>query len=96
MVKPVKPIGNPVSWTLDAVAGSSKYVADAASEIGSHDPAHRPEAAEITLDDLKAALRKGQEDFAAMRTDVMFVVLLYPIIGLCLAAFAFRVTPIPP
>ena len=26
MTKPVKPIGNPVSWTLDAVAGSSRYV----------------------------------------------------------------------
>lgn len=89
MAKAVKPIGNPASWTLDAVAGSSRYVAHATVEIGSHDRT-RPEVATLTLEDLGAALRKGWDDFAALRSDVIFVVLLYPIIGICLAAFAFN------
>ncbi len=89
MVKPIKTIGNPVSWTLDAVAGSSKYVADAANEIGSHDISP-PQVANLEIDDLKVALAKGVEDFKAFRTDVMFLVALYPVIGLCLAAFAFN------
>lgn len=89
MVKPVKTIGNPVSWTLDALAGSSKYVADAANEIGSHEVA-APQVAHLEIEDLKVALAKGYDDFRAFRTDVMFLVALYPIIGICLAAFAFN------
>ena len=89
MVKAVKPIGNPVSWTLDAVAGSSRYIRDAAGEIGSENAAP-PEVRAITVDDLRAAVRKGREDFAAMRSDVIFAILIYPVVGLCLAAFAFN------
>ena len=89
MAKPIKPIGNPGSWALDAVAGSSRHVAGAAAEIGSSHAAP-PQVGTISLDDLRYALRKGREDFTAMRTDVMFVVLLYPVIGICLAAFVFN------
>lgn len=94
MAKPIKPIGNPGSWALDAVAGSTRYVHDAAAEIGSAHAAP-PEVSDIGIDDLKAALRKGREDFTAMRTDVMFVVLLYPVIGICMAAFAFNENFVP-
>jgi uncharacterized membrane protein len=89
MARPVKTIGNPVSWTLDAVAGSSRYVADAAGEIGSGD-ATPPQVAHLEIEDLKVALRKGYDDFRAFRTDVMFIVVLYPVIGICLAALAFN------
>ena len=89
MTKPVKPIGNPVSWTLDAVAGSSRYVVSAAGEIGSRD-ASPPKVADLGMEDLGAALRKGWDDFAALRSDVIFVVVMYPIIGICLAAIAFN------
>jgi uncharacterized membrane protein len=89
MVKPVKTIGNPVSWTLDAVAGSSRYVREAVHEIGG-DHLAPPQVAHLSFADLSTALRKGWEDFAALRTDVIFIVLLYPIIGLSLSAFAFH------
>ena len=89
MAKPVKPIGNPGSWALDAIAGSSRYVANTAGEIGSRD-APAPDVANLRIEDLGAALRKGWDDFAAFRSDVIFVVVLYPIIGICLAAFAFN------
>lgn len=89
MVKPLKTIGNPVSWTLGAVAGSSRYVRYAVHDIGG-DRLSPPEVARLSIDDLRIALRKGGEDFAALRTDVIFIVILYPIMGLVLSAFAFQ------
>lgn len=85
----VKTIGNPLTWALDAMAGSSRYVSDAADEIvGDHSAP--PVVQDIGIEDLRIALRKGAEDFGALRTDVIFIVILYPIIGFCLAAFAFQ------
>jgi uncharacterized membrane protein len=94
MVRPVKTIGNPLSWALEAVFGSSRYLKDAAHEIrGDH--LAPPEVRRLAIDDLRIALRKGAEDFAALRTDVIFLVIFYPIIGLCLATFAFQKELLP-
>lgn len=89
MVKPVKTIGNPVSWTLGAVAESLRHVGHAVRDIGG-DRLPPPEVARLGLDDLRLALRRGAEDFAALRSDVIFIVILYPIVGLVLSAFAFQ------
>ena len=89
MVKPIKTIGNPLSWTLDAVVGSARYVKDAAHEIQG-DAQAPPEVRRLGIEDLGIALRKGAQDLAAFRTDVIFIVIFYPIIGLCLTAFAFQ------
>lgn len=43
----------------------------------------------IDVSDLKDALRKGFDDFWAMPTHVVFLVIFYPIIGLFLARIAF-------
>lgn len=94
MAKPVKTIGNPLSWALDAVVGSSRYVKDAAHEIQG-DAQAPPEVRLLCIEDLRIALRKGAQDFAAFRTDVIFIVIFYPIIGLCLAAFAFQSELLP-
>jgi uncharacterized membrane protein len=94
MVKPVRTIGNPLSWAVDAVFGSSRYIKDAAHEIrGDH--LAPPEVQRLAIEDLRIALRKGAEDFAALRTDVVFLVIFYPIIGLCLATFAFQKELLP-
>ncbi len=94
MVKPVKTIGNPLSWALSAVFGSTRYLKDAAHEIrGDH--LAPPEVRRLGIEDLQIALRKGAQDFAAFRTDVVFIVIFYPIIGLCLAAFAFQTELLP-
>ena len=39
----------------------------------------------ITLDDIRAALRAGVDDFMAMPTHVIFLVLIYPVIGIVIA-----------
>ncbi len=50
--------------------------------------AQRPAVCRIGTGDLGAALRRGWKDFAANRTDVMFLCLLYPVIGLVLSRAA--------
>jgi len=89
MTTPIKTIGNPASWLLNAFADASHYAKDAAHEIGG-DAHAQPTVKQIGIEDIRIALRKGAKDFSALRTDVMFIVILYPIIGLCLAAIAFH------
>jgi uncharacterized membrane protein len=48
------------------------------------------ELRDLKFSDIRVALRKGIEDFMTFRTDVIFVVVIYPIVGLLLAWFAFN------
>lgn len=89
MARPVKTIGNPGSWVVDAIVGASHYAESAAHEIGG-DHAAPPKVARLGFEDIRIALRKGAEDFAALRTDVIFIIILYPIGGLFLSAIAFQ------
>ncbi len=89
MVKPIKTIGNPVSWLLQVFGDASDYAKEAAHEIGGDTFGH-PTVKQIGIKDIRIALRKGAEDFAALRTDVLFIAILYPIIGLCLSAIVFQ------
>jgi uncharacterized membrane protein len=50
-------------------------------------PAH-PTVRRIGLGDLKDALLKGADDFAAMPTHVIFISVIYPVIGLALGRLA--------
>ena len=84
----VKTIGNPGSWTLDAIAGSSRYIADARGRVTGRDAP--VQVNRISIEDLGIALRRGYGDFLAFRSDVIFVVVLYPVIGICLAWLSFN------
>jgi uncharacterized membrane protein len=44
-----------------------------------------PEIQKITVADLREAVRQGLDDFAVGRTDVIFVCLIYPVLGLFIA-----------
>lgn len=82
----VNTIGNPVTFVASVFRRSSVYIGEGVSEL--RQPDSGPIALrDLTITDLKIALRKGFEDFTAMRTDVMFIVLIYPIIGLLLTWF---------
>lgn len=89
MAKPVKTIGNPASWALETASRAVRFTGDAVHDIAG-DPSTPLEVARLSREDLRLALRKGWEDFGAMRTDVIFIVVLYPVIGLLLSAFAFQ------
>ncbi|HWL58479.1 MAG TPA: DUF2189 domain-containing protein [Paracoccus sp. (in: a-proteobacteria)] len=82
-------IGNPLSWSVRRLAGAGRSAETAVEGIGSHDIT-LPEINEIGLGDIRLALRKGVEDFAALRTDVITAVALYPVIGFVLAAWALN------
>ncbi|MGI9507997.1 MAG: DUF2189 domain-containing protein [Geminicoccaceae bacterium] len=45
--------------------------------------------------DVKDALTKGFDDFKACRTDVVFLCIIYPVVGLVLARFAFDYDMLP-
>ena len=76
-------IRNPAEWAVDQVvhAGSAaKSVAESVAGTQAADPVIR----RIRVSDLKDVLVKGLEDTGAYRTDVFFLCLVYPVIGLML------------
>ena len=85
-------IGNPLSWSVDHARAAGKHLGAAATHIGHGDAGEveMPRIRHLAVRDLKEVLQKGVEDFAACRTDVIFVCLLYPIIGVLLAWVALH------
>lgn len=64
--------------------------------IAGHDETHDYfRIRRIGIDDLKECLRKGVEDFAAMPSHLAFLGLLYPILGVIIAAFSFTNNALP-
>jgi uncharacterized membrane protein len=66
------------------------HVVAGASDV----PVH-PTVRKITPADLKEALAKGFDDFWAMPSHLVFIGLIYPIIGVCLAALTFSNNALP-
>ncbi|WP_372602864.1 DUF2189 domain-containing protein [Actibacterium sp.] len=86
----VNTIGNPLTWGAEAIGLAGHKVAKATAHVQSSRVNNPPNVRKIGLEDLSYALRMGVKDFAAFRSDVMFLVLLYPIIGMIMAWFAFH------
>ncbi len=85
----VKTIGNPLSWGARALQSGSHAVTDAIDGVGSH-ATTTPQVQDLTMQDIRDALRKGAADFTASRSDVMFLVIIYPVIGALLIFIAFN------
>lgn len=90
----VKTIGNPLTWTARNIAGAAEHVTQSVERIGGEEKAV-PRVLRLTNDDIRAALRKGYEDFKAARADVMFICLIYPVLGVLLAGFGFNANLLP-
>lgn len=84
----VKTIGNPLTWAFQGLRSTGEAVGDATDALGSH-VTETPDTRPIGLGDLRSALRKGYADFTRFRSDVMFLVAIYPVIGIVLAVMAF-------
>lgn len=54
-----------------------------------------PAVRDINRENVREALRRGYADFMAMPTHLVFVSLIYPMLGLFLAAFAFGYDTLP-
>ena len=82
-------ISNPLLWSFDRVRAAGATLGH--PEAGEYDqaPAHYS-VARIGIEDLRTSLRAGIADFAANRTDVLFLCFLYPVLGLIAARFAVQ------
>ncbi len=86
-------IRNPVEWTVDQlkhVARATKLVGRAirGTQAGSDSPL--PAIRRIAVTDLRDVLAKGLDDLRVFRTDVAFICVIYPVVGIILVSFAFR------
>ena len=91
-------IRNPVEWTGDQVLHAAHGVAATGRALHHavetlHSP--MPAVRRITAADLGEVLARGISDEGAYRTDIFFLVLLYPILCLGLAYVAFGMNMIP-
>jgi uncharacterized membrane protein len=91
----VQTIGNPLSWAAQSIGGASARVADMTGTLAGDATLAPPQVRRIGMQDIRDALRQGAEDFGAMRTDVMFLCLFYPVVGLILAWMAFHANLLP-
>ncbi len=90
----VKTIGNPLSWAAQSLAGTAEYLTRSVELIGGESGV-TPEVLPLTMEDIRESLRLGYSDFAAVRADVMFICLIYPVIGIMLAAVGFNASLLP-
>lgn len=84
-----KTIGNPLTWAFGALGSTAEYAASVADAI-STDASAPPQIRKLHYDDLKTALKKGFDDMSMFRSDVIFVCLLYPLMGMVLVALALQ------
>ncbi len=80
-------IGNPASWLAQSMGGAGEHLSTSVDRLGSHST-DVPQIRKLAIDDIYAALRLGWQDFAACRSDAMFLVFLYPLIGAGMIAAA--------
>lgn len=91
-------IRNPVEWSVDQFRHAALAV-ESAGRVGrrTRDNLSSPAPAirRIAIADIGEVLARGLDDFAAFRTDVVFLCVLYPIVGLVLARLAFGYDLLP-
>lgn len=91
-------IRNPLEWGVGQLKQAAEAVESAgrAGRLGREHPQVRPVVARVGIADLKEALARGLDDFAACRTDVVLLCVVYPILGLILSrlAFGYRLLPL--
>jgi uncharacterized membrane protein len=91
-------IRNPIEWATDQIRLAGLVVGSASrAGVGIEEDRDtpRPEVRRIEIADLGDVLAKGLDDFATYRTDVIFLCVVYPIVGLMLARLAFGYGMLP-
>lgn len=83
-------IQSPIGWIGDRLDRAAHIIGSAsdADYWGEGRATSGLAVRRIRLSDLHEALRRGLADFAANRTDVIFLCVIYPVIGLILARIA--------
>jgi uncharacterized membrane protein len=91
-------IRNPAEWSVEQLKSAELAVERAGHSL--RRPAETryaplPAVRRIGLADLTDVLARGLSDFAAYRTDVIFLAIIYPVVGLVLGALAFGYGMLP-
>lgn len=84
-------VRNPLEWAWDHLKQTGRALETTAHAMDDAWDGHDtlpPAVRRIGIDDLRTALALGFKDFAACRTDVVFLCLLYPLAGLVIARMA--------
>ncbi|GAA6201973.1 DUF2189 domain-containing protein [Aquicoccus sp. SU-CL01552] len=88
-------IGNPLSWAARNLGAAGRHLGAATEQLGGDDSSAMPRTRKLEIADIGHALRAGWRDFLAGRTDVMFLVLVYPTAGLVLMGVALHMQLLP-
>ena len=90
-------IRNPIEWTTDQLRLTALAVGTISHAGHREGEKHRAalQVRKISMADLGEALIAGFEDFAAWRSDVIFLCLIYPVAGLVLTRLAFGYNLLP-
>ena len=88
-------IRNPLEWLFTRGEAAAEIGAEPPSAYWASPTAQVPAIRKITTADLRAALAAGWQDFAASRTDVAFLCIIYPVIGLVMAGLAAHEALLP-
>jgi uncharacterized membrane protein len=84
-------IRNPVEWGWDQLTLAALTVGALGRSLGGREGSRNapPAVRTIKATDLRDALAKGLDDLGAYRTDVIFLCLIYPLVGIALAWVTF-------
>lgn len=91
-------IRNPIEWigtSLRLAATSAAATAHAVVGDEAARAAAPPAIRRIAIADLRDVLARGVRDFGVFRTDVLFIVVIYPIAGLLLTRLIFDENALP-
>ena len=91
-------IRNPIEWGWDSLKNTGHAMEQAAHTMeGAWEGrgATKPQVHRLDTADLRDALRMGFADFGAYRTDVVFLCLLYPVVGLVLSRLIYGFGMLP-
>jgi uncharacterized membrane protein len=88
-------IRNPFEIFVEQLSGAVSDAGDAAVRRREREAVAPPAVRRIMTEDLWAALRAGAADLGAVRDDILFIGVIYPLAGLILARFLFSQNLIP-
>jgi uncharacterized membrane protein len=91
-------IRNPVEWSIDQLRAAELAAAQAGHHLRAPAGVRQaplPRVRRIGVADLREVLTRGIADFAAYRTDVIFICIIYPLAGLVLARLMFGYDMLP-
>jgi uncharacterized membrane protein len=88
-------IRNPFEIFVEQMSSAVSEAGDAAVRRREHVSTAEPVVKRITTEDLWASLRAGAADLGAVRDDILFIGVVYPLAGLLFAKFLFSQNLIP-